>query len=103
MKVIVLKQYMKQGKNYRFIEGAYEAINADNENFINYNIYFKKKDWNILSIEEMTAMLLDDIVCKKFYKSPRILRINVINNYNGTKTIIVYYNNKFKREYLVKG
>lgn len=103
MKVIALKQYMKQGKNYRFIEGAYEVINADNENFINYNIYFKKKDWHNYSVEAMTSILLDDIVDKKFNKSSRILRINVINNYNGTKTFIVYYNNRFKREYLVKG
>ena len=103
MKVIAIKQYMKQGKEYRFLDGVYENISTDNECFVNFNIHFRKKDWNILSIEEMTAMLLDDIVCKKFYKSPRILRINVINNYNGTKTFIVYYNNKFKREYLVKG
>lgn len=103
MKVIALKCYMKQGKEYKFIDGAYEAVNTDNECFVNYNRYFSKKDWNILSIEEMTATLLDDIVNKKFYKSSRILRINVINNYNGTKTFIVYYNNKFKCEYLVKG
>lgn len=51
----------------------------------------------------MTSILLNDIVSKKFYKSSRILRINVINNYNGTKTFIVYYNNNFKCEYLVKG
>lgn len=103
MRVIAMKQYMKQGKKYKFIDGAYEAINTDNERFVNINIYFRKKDWSILPIEEMTSVLLDDIVNKKFYKSSRILRINVINNYNGTKTFIIYYNNKFKREYLVKG
>lgn len=103
MKVIALKQYMKQGKRYKFLNGAYEFINVDNENFINYNIYFKKRDWHILSIEKMTSILLDEIVSKKFYKSSRILRINVINNYNGTKTFIVYSNNNFKCEFLVKG
>ena len=103
MKVIGLKEYVKQGKKYCFINGMYEAINADNESFINYNINFRKKDWNICSIEAMTARLLDEIVCKKFTQSSSILRINVINNYNGTRTFIMYYNNKFKREYLVKG
>ena len=103
MKVIAIKQYMKQGKRYEFTNGAYESITGDNENFINYNIYFKKKDWYNYSVEAMTSILLDDIVDKKFNKSSRILRINVINNYNGTKTFIVYYNNRFKREYLVKG
>lgn len=43
MKVIAIKQYMKQGKRYMFLNGAYESINVDNENFINYNIYFKKE------------------------------------------------------------
>lgn len=103
MRVIALKTFMKQGKKYKFIDGAYEAINAGNECFVNYNIHFRKKDWHICSIEEMTSILLNDIVSKKFYKSSRILRINVINNYNGTKTFIVYYNNNFKCEYLVKG
>lgn len=103
MRVIALKRYMKQGKKYVFINGSYEAINEDNKQFINYNIYFKKKDWSVLSIEEMTAVLLQEIVDKKFYKSSYILRINVVNNYNGTKTITVYFNNNFKCEYLVKG
>lgn len=103
MRVIALKTFMKQGKKYKFINGAYEAINADNECFVNYNIQFKKKDWYIRSIEEMTSILLNDIVNKKFYKSSGILRINVINNYNETKTFIIYYNNNFKCEYLVKG
>ena len=103
MKVIAIKQYMKQGKRYEFTNGAYEFINGDNENFINYNIYFKKSDWDILPIEKMTSILLDEIVSKKFYKSSRILRINIINNYNGTKTFIVYHNNMYKCEYLVKG
>lgn len=103
MKVIAIKQYMKQSKRYVFLNGAYESINVDNENFINYNIYFKKRDWHILSIEKMTSILLDEIVNKKFYKSSNILRINVVNNYNNTKTFIVYHNNNFKCEYLVKG
>lgn len=102
MKVIAIKQYMKQGKRYMFLNGAYEFINVDNEMFINYDIYFKKGDWAILSIEKMTSILLDEIVKKKFYKSSNILRINVINNYNGTKTFIVYRNNRCKCEFLVK-
>lgn len=103
MKVIAVKEYMKKGREYKFIDGSYEAINTDNERFINFDIHFRKKDWYICSIEAMTSLLLNDIVDKKFYKSSRILRINVINNYNETKTFIVYYNNRFKREYLVKG
>lgn len=103
MKVIAVKEYMKKGREYKFIEGSYEAINTDNERFINFDIHFRKKDWHTCSTEVMTSVLLDDIVDKKFYKSSRILRINVINNYNGTKTFIVYYNNRFKHEYLVKG
>mgnify|MGYP005758077237 FL=1 len=51
----------------------------------------------------MTSILLGEIVNKKFYKSSNILRINVVNNYNNTKTFIVYHNNNFKCEYLVKG
>lgn len=102
MKVIAMKQYMKDGKRYKFTNGAYEYINVDNENFINYNIYFKKRDWDVLTIEKMTSILLDEIVKKKFYKSSNILRINVVNNYNGTKTFIVYRNNKCKCEFLVK-
>lgn len=103
MKVIAIKQYIKQGKRYEFTNGVYESINTDNENFINYNIYFKKRDWDILPIEKMTSILLDEIVKKKFYKSSNILRINVVNNYNGTRTFIVYHNNTCKCEYLVKG
>lgn len=103
MKVIAMKQYLKDGKRYKFTNGAYEYINVDNENFINYNIYFKKRDWDILPIEKMTSILLDEIVKKKFYKSSNILRINVVNNYNGTRTFIVYRNNMCKCEFLVKG
>lgn len=103
MKVIAIKHYMKQGKRYKFINGYYEAINNDNYNFINYNIHFKKRDWQVLSIEEMSGFLLEEIVNKKFYKSSNILRINIINNYNDTKTFIVYHNNMYKCEYLVKG
>ena len=103
MKVIAMKQYMKQGKRYKFLNGAYESINVDNENFINYNIHFKKKDWWVLSIEKMTGLLLEEIVNKKFYKSSNILRINIINNYNNTKTFIVYHSNMCKCEFLVKG
>lgn len=103
MNVIAIKKYMKQGKRYEFTNGAYESITVDNENFINYNIYFKKRDWDILPIEKMTSILLDEIVKKKFYKSSHILRINIINNYNGTKTFIVYHNNMYKYEFLVKG
>lgn len=103
MKVIAIKQYMKQGKRYEFTNGAYESINTDNEKFINYNTHFKKRDWDVLPIEKMTSILLYEIVSKKFYKSSRILRINIVNNYNGTKTFIVYHNNMYKCEYLVKG
>lgn len=43
MRVIALKTFMKQGKKYKFINGAYEAVNTDNECFVNYNIHFRKK------------------------------------------------------------
>lgn len=43
MKVIAVKEYMKKGREYKFIEGSYEAINTDNERFINFDIHFRKK------------------------------------------------------------
>lgn len=64
-----------------------------------------KGNWHVCHVvtnrEDIYRSLADDLISKKICGCLYIKRITRRNNYDGTQTINVYYDNDVMREYIV--
>lgn len=57
---------------------------------------------NIINERNIYTSLASDLLAKKVHKCTYITRITDRSNYDGTRTIVVYYDNGTKSVYIVK-